>query len=221
MKTPLTRARILEGALAIVDREGLQALTMRRLGQDLGVEAMSIYRHIENKDAVFDGIVELIILEIDVPADPDLDWEEAVRRVARSYRQAALAHPNAFPLVTTRPLSTVEALKRVNAFFELQRRAGFDERSTLASYRMLSAYIRGFALEEVTGRALSATPDRASLDQWTRDFPSVAELAPLLADPDPDADFERGLDMVVSGMRAELVAGKPSPKRASAGSARS
>lgn len=205
MRTPLNRARILAAALAIIDRDGLRGLTMRRLGRELGVEPMSLYRHIENKDAVLDGIVELIILEIDVPTDPDLGWEQAVRRVAHSYRRAAQAHPHAFPLVTTRPLTTPGALERVDAFFDLQRRAGFDERSTLASYRMLSAYVRGFALEEVTGRALGTARGQASPDELASQFPVVAELAPLLAQPNPDADFERGLDMIVSGMRAELA----------------
>lgn len=169
---------------------------------------MSLYRHVENKEAVLDGIVGLIIREIDVPADPECAWDEAIRRVARSYRQAALAHPHAFPLLTTRPLITVEAARRVDAFFDLGRRAGFDEHTTLVTYRMLSAYVRGFALEEVTGRAFRAEAVSSPPEGLASEFPRIAELSPLLSKPDPDAEFERGLEVIVTGLRAGLTGAK-------------
>jgi AcrR family transcriptional regulator len=181
-----------------------------RLGAELGVEAMSLYRHVPSKEALLDGIVELIVLEIDVPPAADGDWEQACRRIAHSYRRAAHAHPEAFPLVTTRPLNTPEALRRVDANFEILRRAGFDAQATIVAFRTVAAYVRGFALEEVTGRALGARADASErqLDPRTlsaEEFPRVAELAPRLVAADRGAEFDRGLDLILTGLRAELA----------------
>jgi AcrR family transcriptional regulator len=205
----LNRQRVLEAALAIVDAEGLAALTMRRLGGELGVEAMSLYRHVPSKEALLDGIVELIVLEIDVPADDGGDWAEAWRGVGRSYRRAALAHPNAFPLVTMRPLRTPEALRRIDAAYDLLRRAGLDEQTAIVAFRTLASYTRGFALEEVTGRALGAHADSAENRLDPREppadeFPRISELAPRLVAADHGAVFERGLDLILTGLQAEL-----------------
>jgi AcrR family transcriptional regulator len=199
----LNRRRVLETALELVDAEGLDALTMRRLGAELGVEAMSLYRHVESKEALLDGIVELIVLEIEVPADDGGDWAEAWRGVGRSYRRAALAHPHAFPLVTMRPLSTPDALQRMDAAFDLLRRAGLDEEATVVAFRTLASFTRGFALEEVTGRALGeGRVDPRELSPV--DFPRISELATRLVEADHDAVFERGMDLIVTGLLAEL-----------------
>lgn len=206
MRDRLSRRRVLEAALRIVDSEGLNALTMRRLGRELGVEAMSLYRHVPNKDALLDGIVELIVLEIEVPAHVDGDWKEAARQIVRSYRRAAHSHPNAFPLVTMRPLNTPEGLRRLDATFEILRRAGLDEPTAIVAFRTLASYTRGFALEEVTGRAIGAEPlgsDR--LDPRAlpaEEFPRLAELAPRLVAADRDAEFERGVDLILTGLEA-------------------
>lgn len=210
MRARLNRRGILEAALAVVDAEGLEALTMRRLGHELGVEAMSLYRHVPSKEAVLDGIVELIVLEIEVPAVVDGDWQEATREVVRSYRRAAHAHPNAFPLVSMRPLNTPEALRRLDANFEILRGAGFDEASAIVAFRTLASYTRGFALEEVTGRALGAQPvgreDRIDpRDLAADEFPRLAELAPWLVAPDREAEFERGVDLIVAGLEDALA----------------
>ncbi len=209
MKERLSRQRVLEAALAIVDAEGLGALTMRRLGAELEVEAMSLYRHVPSKEALLDGIVELIVLEIDVPAVDDGDWAEAWRGVGRSYRQAALAHPNAFPLVTMRPLATPEALRRIDAAYDLLRRAGLDEQTSIVAFRTLASFTRGFALEEVTGRALGAQADGVEhrLDPRelpAAEFPRISELASRLVAADHGAVFESGLDLILTGLRAEL-----------------
>lgn len=217
MRERLSRQRVLEAALRIVDSEGLAALTMRRLGRELSVEAMSLYRHVPNKDALLDGVVELVILEIDVPAGIDGDWKEAIRHVLRSYRRAAHSHPNAFPLVTVRPLNTPEALRRLDANFEILRQAGFDESTAIVAFHTLAGYTRGFALEEVTGRALGAQPlDAKHVDPRSLpadEFPRISELGPLLVDADRDAEFERGLDLILTGLEAERRATARRAKR--------
>jgi AcrR family transcriptional regulator len=206
----LSRRRVLEAALAVVDAEGLEALTMRRLGRELGVEAMSLYRHVPGKEALLDGIVELIVLEIEVPPAVEGNWQDAVRHVVRSYRRAAHAHPNAFALVTTRPLNTPEALRRLDANFEILRQAGFDEVGAIVAFRTLAGFTRGFALEEVTGRALGAQPvgGQERLDPRelpAEEFPRIAELAPWLVAPEREAEFERGVDVIVAGLEAMLA----------------
>lgn len=201
---------MLEAALGILDSEGLTALTMRRLGAELGVEAMSLYRHVPGKEALLDGIVELFMLEIDLPVDADGDWQDAARCVARSYRLAAHAHPDAFRLVATRPLNTPEALRRLEASLEVMRRAGFDEPTAIVAFRTIAAYGRGFVLEEVTGRALGAQANGSEnlLDPRSlssQELPRIAELAPRLVAADRDAEFELGLELILTGLRAELA----------------
>ena len=112
-RRPLTRARILTAALRLVDREGLEALSMRRLGQALGVEAMSLYNHVPNKAAVLDGLVELLLGELEIPGPEAGDWWERIRRIAHSYRRSAHAHPHAFPLAVTRPYNTPATLRQL------------------------------------------------------------------------------------------------------------
>lgn len=132
---------------------------------ELGVEAMSLCRYVPYKQALLDGIVELIVLEIDVPVDADGDWEAACRRIARSYRQASIV-----------------------------------------AFRTIAAYVRGFALDEVTGRALGAQAN-GSLDPRSlsaEEFPRIAELAPRLIAADRGAEFDRGLELILTGLRAEL-----------------
>lgn len=216
MSPPLTRRRILEAALALVDAGGLEALTMRRLGAELGVEAMSLYHHVASKDALLDGLVELITLEIEVPRDDRLDWRDAYRGVLRSYRRAALAHPRAFTLVTTRPLNTPDALRRLEASFAILRRAGLEPDEAIAAFRLGAGFVRGFVLEEVTGRALGAQPagGRGRLDPRELppdEFPHLSALAPRLAAVDHDADFARGVEAIVAGLEARMT-GTPRPQ---------
>jgi hypothetical protein len=136
----------------------------------------------------------------------DGDWKEAARQIVRSYRRAAHSHPNAFPLVTMRPLNTPEGLRRLDATFEILRRAGLDEPTAIVAFRTLASYTRGFALEEVTGRAIGAEPlgsDRLDPRALPADeFPRLAELAPRLVAADRDAEFERGVDLILTGLEA-------------------
>src|ERR687897_673164 len=101
-RRPLSRRRILEAAVRFVDREGLEALSMRKLGSELGVEAMSLYNHVPNKDALLDGMVEVLLGELEVPSERAA-WEERVKEAYRGFRRLAHEHPNVFPLLVNRP----------------------------------------------------------------------------------------------------------------------
>src|SRR6267143_2086131 len=103
-RTPLTRLRIAQAALAVVDRDGLDALSMRRLGAELGVEGMAIYRHFPNKAAVLAGVVEALLGELVIPPPSGTPWQIVFREVARAYRALLLRHPHAIPLLAALPL---------------------------------------------------------------------------------------------------------------------
>lgn len=199
---------MLAEALRLVDVEGLDALTMRRLGRELGVEAMSVYHHVPGKEALLGGIVELIVLEIEVADATDGSWQETSRRTLRSYRKAALAHPHAFPLFTTRPLNTQGALRRMDATFGVLRAAGFDDRGVIAAFRLGAGFVRGFALEEINARALGRQPPsaegRVPGDLADEDFPNLSALAASLASADADELFEIGVEAIIAGMQARL-----------------
>ena len=209
-RRPLTRRRILKAALRLVDREGLEALSMRRLGQAVGVEAMSLYNHVPNKAAVLDGLVELLLSELEIPGPEAGGWMARARRICRSFRGIAHAHPHAFPLVVTRSYNTPAALRQVEATLQILHEAGFDAETALHAFQTWSSYVSGYVLAELP--RLTRRPerddgdtrlDRGRLDPAT--FPRLVELAPYYAARDRDAEFEYGLDVILTAFRAKLA----------------
>jgi AcrR family transcriptional regulator len=138
-RRPLSRRRILEAAVRFVDREGLEALSMRKLGSELGVEAMSLYNHIPNKSALLDGMVEVLLGELEVPPE-DEGWERRVREAYRAFRRLAHEHPNCFPLLLVRLPDTMDRIWLGEEFFKTLREAGFDPGTALYAFRALSSY---------------------------------------------------------------------------------
>lgn len=188
-RRPLSRRRILNAAVELVDQEGLGALSMRRLGRELGVEAMSLYNHVPNKEALLGGMVEVLMEGLEAPAGGSAGWEEQVGGAFRSYLKLARAHPEVFQLFVTRPLGTGESLR----VFEVLRGAGLDVVPALHAFRALSSYTIGYALAEIRGFPLE-------LDGGIR----ALELAPPLKEADRDAQFDYGLDLIISGLRQKL-----------------
>ncbi|HEX9093456.1 MAG TPA: TetR/AcrR family transcriptional regulator C-terminal domain-containing protein, partial [Coriobacteriia bacterium] len=124
-KTKLTREVLVNAALRIADAEGLEALSMRRLGTELGVDPMAAYRHLPNKKALLDGLVEAVLAGADMTADPSAPWQEQFRQVARAYRRAMLSHsPAVSRLVATTPMSSLESLRIVEHGAAVLRDAG-------------------------------------------------------------------------------------------------
>ena len=181
----LSRRRVLRAALNLIDREGLDALSMRKLGGALGVEAMALYRHVPNKDALLDGVVELLTADIEIPRSGSAPWPEAMRLVVRSYRELAHAHPHAFPLIALRPLATPGAIARGEATIQLLRDAGIDEGRAVLIFRTLASYANGYLLEELSA------------------------AVPYFTTGDPEAEFEWGLRAVLAGLEAQLLQAAP------------
>jgi AcrR family transcriptional regulator len=197
----LKRSAILASALQLVDSEGAQALTMRRLGSELGVEAMSLYRHVASKDAVLDGIAELLIAEVQSAGGSD--WPTSIRRFATGIRTVARAHPAAFELAGTRVMHTHSALGPVDALLAALRAGGFAPTRAVATYRLVASYARGFALIEIAGFTLASPPPERDPDS-PDDLPAIRALARPLASEPTDAQFRAGIETIITGLRAEL-----------------
>ena len=201
----LSRRRVLLAALALVDRVGPDALTMRRLAEELGVAAMSLYHHVHSRDDLLDGLSELLVAEIVVPEGGDVPPGEALRRFAHGVRGVANAHPAAFQLVGMRPLRTPAALVPVEAALSALRRSGLPDDEAVHAYRALVSYARGFALAEIAGFTLESAPPTGALPPAPIDaFPSIRALSPWLDDAGArDPAFEFGLGALLAGIGAE------------------
>ncbi len=207
-RRPLTRERILEAALDYVDRNGLEALSMRKLGAELGVEAMSLYNHVPSKAAVLDGIVELLMARIEIEPRPGQDWADRLRVGARSFRRLALEHPRFVALLVTRPSFGPRALRPVEAALATLRQAGFDARTAMAVFRALEGYLLGFVIAEVSGPL--GNPEHTGRERVfaaglaPEAFPNLCECVPLAEAADRDELFDFGLDLVISGIELRL-----------------
>jgi AcrR family transcriptional regulator len=215
----LSRESTLRAALAIIDADGVEALSMRRLGHALDRDPMSLYRYAGTKAELLDGVVEAVLAELSVDTT-DGDWATQLRTVARHFRALALAHPNVVPLLVTRPLATPIAirplgtLRPLEAILELLIRAGFSEVDALHVYRSFYGFIQGHVLNELQEvvENQDETDDllRLGLHRLPiREFPRLRGLAPALAAYDGAAELERGLDILLTGLRAQLHPAAP------------
>jgi len=210
----VTRELVLATALGIIDHDGADALSMRRLGAALDRDPMILYRHAPGKAALLDGVVETVLAQLSVdPADPD--WTAQLRAVARDYRALALAHPNVVPLLVTRPLATPLALRPrgtlrpLEDILALLTQAGFSGPDALHIYRAFFGFLNGHVLNEV--QELVENPDetddllRLGMHRLPlREFPLLRTLAHALACYDGAAELERGLDILITGLAATL-----------------
>ncbi len=211
----ITRDAVLAAALEIIDRDGADALSMRRLARALHRDPMILYRHAPNKAALLDGVAETVLAQLHVDsADPD--WAGQLREVARRFRALALAHPHVVPLIVTRPLATplglrpAGTLRPLEDILALLTRAGFSGPDALHIYRALFGFLHGHILDEL--QELTVNPDetddllRLGLHRLpVSDFPLLRGLAPVLAGYDGAAELERGLDILLTGLTTTLT----------------
>ena len=211
----LTRHGMLVAALGIIDDEGVDALSMRRLGRVLGRDPMRLYRFADSKDDLLDGVVELVSQELQVPVGPPDAWEKVLRTTAHTYRHLALVHPNVVPLLVTRPLATPLALRPpgtlrpLEALLELLTGAGFTPGAALHAYRFYMGFLQGHVLNELQEQVHDPdeTDDvlRLGLHRLpAREFPRLRSLAGELAAYDGARELDEGLDVVLDGLRRTL-----------------
>ncbi|MGY1833109.1 TetR/AcrR family transcriptional regulator [Geodermatophilus sp. SYSU D01180] len=208
----VTERRIAEAALALVDQDGVDGLSMRKLAQRVGVAPMSLYTYFPDRDAVLEAVAQLLLAQVEVP-DPDLDWRDTVRSIMRSVRAVGLRHRNAAPLVNRFPPRTPDALAFVEAALRAFRRAGIDDATTARCYRALAAYSMGTLDVELGGYFTihpAAQSDEPSLDVPTpnRHLPHVARIGPRLAEQDDASEFEYGLELLLAGLAAAVGSGR-------------
>jgi AcrR family transcriptional regulator len=214
----LDRQRILEAALDLVERDGLDALSMRKLGNGLSVEAMALYHYFPSKAALVDGLVGVVLGRLELPEPrPGQDWAAVVRQVARSFRDLGTAHPNIFPLLATIGLDNPASLAPAEAVLAVLTGAGLKAGSAFDAFVALKSYVVGYTLWAIGDRA--ARQRRADVscvvvDIGGADYPRLAELAGWLAARHLDAEFEAGLDLLIDGIRARLNTSAAAPEHA-------
>jgi AcrR family transcriptional regulator len=206
-RKPLSRERVLAAAIAIADEAGLDALTMRRLGQQLGVEAMSLYKHVANKGDILDGMVDMVIGKIDLPP-PEADWRTAMRQRAFSARQVLASHPWAIGMLESRTSMGPASTRYVDAVIGSLRAGGFSVEMAAYAFLVLDSHVYGFVVQE-SGFSVAAPegttePAETMLETLpTYQYPHLAEMASEhLAHPDHyyDQAFEFGLELILDGL---------------------
>lgn len=211
-RSPLSRERVLQAAIRLADEGGIEALTMRKLARELGVEAMSLYNHVADKEDILNGLCEVVMSEFRFPED-DPDWEVVARRGANAWRQLLKAHPNVIQLFAERhkPMVSVDALRPMEFALATLRRTGLSERDAAQAFQVMGGYIMGFVMLEV-GRMFA--PDERSMTREqvaqmlpADDLPNMVDLMPYLDDCDPDEQFEFGLDLLLEGLKVKVGRG--------------
>jgi AcrR family transcriptional regulator len=209
---PLTKMRIVEAALTIIDHEGLPALNMRRLGAQLDVGAMAVYKHFPNKDAILDGIVAAVLRDLAESAT-ESDWREGFRAAFISLRSLLLAHPNALPLVASRPLSSPQFARRLESTRDLLLRAGLPEEEALHLLHAGISLTLGYLWLEAGG-FVGELPDDAPFLRRVAGASHADAAATLVAAAtwSRDRDFAAGLDLLIAdraGWREDAAGAAP------------
>jgi AcrR family transcriptional regulator len=207
-RAPLSRDRVLRAAIELADQEGFESLSMRKLAQALGVEAMSLYNHVANKGEILDGMIDIVFGEIDLPAEDD--WKLAIRQRCISFRKALSLHPWALVLMESQHNPGPATLKHSDAVLGRLRGAGFDVVAAAHACSVLDSYVYGFALQERRLPFNSAkemdVPAVELFEQMTalaHAYPHLAEMAQgyaLTPGYTYSSEFEFGLDLILDGL---------------------
>jgi AcrR family transcriptional regulator len=201
-RVPLTADAIIDAALAIVDETGLDGLSMRRLGGRLGVEAMTLYHHVPNKDALLDRLVERVITRANfLEADQAMGWRERLERFAHRYRAILIERPNLVPLIATRPVRSPEALRHLAAGGAALMQAGFTLEHCFHIGNAVAMLVIGAALAEIgpASRATVAPVDGSPF--------ATAMHSPVSAVHDHDAIFHFALGALLDGIALSVGSG--------------
>jgi AcrR family transcriptional regulator len=207
-RTPLTKERVFEAAVDLADRDGIDALSMRKLGQELGVEGMALYRHVRDKDAILDGIVDVIMSEIDGSDRAD-DWKTELRQLSLAARDVMLRHPWAPAVIVTRPDVGPATLRHIDHVLRLLEAAGFSLDMAHHALHVLGSRVFGFTQDpfnDTTDVRPDAATAAAIAQTLSVTYPNVGKLAAAathdggLGGCDDDFEFAFGLDLILDGL---------------------
>lgn len=212
-RSPLDRNRVVRAAIELIDEQGVHALSMRRLGRRLDVEAMSLYAYVHSRENLLDGVIAAIV--DDLYDDPDThlmatdSWQDYLVRVAHGVRRSALAHPQVFPLVATRPPQApwirppLRSLRWVESFLASLRTHDFDDDTAVYTYRAFTSFLLGHLLLEVAALGADVGPipeksDDESASLELDDYPNLQRLRVRLAENEVESEFEESLDNLIN-----------------------
>ena len=208
-REPLTRDRVIEAALRVMDEEGLEAVSMRRVAREVGVEAMSLYHHVEDKEDLLDGICEHVMAEFDFPEPVD-DWAENCRRGARAWRRLLQAHPAVMRLFAEQrgPVRSIDSMRPTEFALEILRGAGLSDRDTAQAFHAFGGYIQGFVMMELGSIAGGSDEEHMKMHAelaaaMPGEFPALQAVSRYFAECEPDEQFEFGLDLLIRGLEAK------------------
>ena len=215
-RAPLSRDRVLRAAVRIADREGIGAVSMRRIGEALGVEAMALYNHVANKDEILDGMVDIVVSEIAPPIDGG-DWKTTVRTRILSAREALVRHPWASAAMASRGQMSPTMMRYMESMGAIFRSGGFSIHLTHHTFHVLGSRILGFMPELYDdSEQLSETPEMMAImaRQMAAEFPVMTELATAISHDevvvgkgcDDQVEFEFGLDLILEGLERTRLA---------------
>lgn len=226
----LDRTQVVRAAVALVDEHGAEALTMRRLGRALGVEAMSLYAHVSSRENLIDGVIESVV--DDLFNDPDTKlmdtdgWQDYLIRVAHSVRRSALAHPQVFPILATKPPEApwlrppLRSLQWVESFLASLRTHGFDDDAAVYTYRAFTSFLLGHLLLEVGALGVQTGPlpepsadaaarRRAAAGPALKEYPAVRRLRRKLMRNAAQTEFEESLENLLYRLEDVRAHGVP------------
>jgi AcrR family transcriptional regulator len=210
----LTKDRIVTAALRLMDAEGLEAVTMRRVAREVGVEAMSLYHHVADKDDLLDAICAHVMASFRVPDRDGRPWDVRAREGAREWRRILKSHPNVVALFAERskPVADIDALRPMEFALSLIMETGMSDRDAVLVFNVIGGFIMGSVMMEVgrmfAGGALDAeAPDPAAVARSfpVGQLPCIAIALPHMATCDPDEQFEVGLDLLLGGIQARYA----------------
>jgi AcrR family transcriptional regulator len=209
----LNRERVIAAAVALADVVGVDALTIRKLAAELDVKPMTIYHYVDNKEAILDGMVDLVFEEIDLPP-LDIDWKQAIRRRAASARVVLARHPWAAPLMESRTSPGPATLRHHDAVIGCLRAGGFSFEMTAHAYAVIDAFIYGFALQEASlpataGDEMADLAGAMSAAMPEGEYPHLVEFTTehvLRPGYDFGREFDFGLDLILDGLEAAAAA---------------
>jgi AcrR family transcriptional regulator len=227
-REPLSRQLVVQAAVSYIDEHGLRDLSMRRLGAELGVEAMSLYRYVDGREELLDGVVEAVVDELsidpDVPIGPNDGWQAFLQKLAHGVRRIALTHPQVFPLLATRHPAApwirppLRSLRWIEAFLEGLTSRGFTDAGAVAAYRGFSSFLLGHLLLEVSTRGAATAPadeplaeqedgdDRHRHDIDLSDYPNLSRLVPDLVEDHAFEEFEESLENLLDRLERYVTA---------------
>ncbi|MEU4414158.1 TetR/AcrR family transcriptional regulator C-terminal domain-containing protein [Nocardia salmonicida] len=210
VRQPLSRDRVLDAAIRVADRGGVEAITMRRVAQELGVEAMSLYNHVPNKDAILDGVVDAVFAAIELPAAGGADWREAIRARARSARSVLAQHSWALGLMDSRRNPGSATLRHHDAVLGVLRRAGFSLPMAAHAVSLIDSYVGGFVLQEANLPVAVPADVEAVAGGILANLPAdeLPYLTEMIVDHalqpgyDYSGEFGFGLDLILDALEA-------------------